>query len=171
MAQSASSLTVWDDIENDILDVLKDISQTRDYNFTVREVVSWNAKGFPFSKQRPCIGVVIGPEDSDDIFGTNMRRCQRDVGIEMWAKVSRGSSRPEKPDASRTYQMMIADVEKALYAADGSNNPGHTRGGNAEDTLIMSRQPVSSSDSDEVGAYIRLRVIYRHQVGDLYTKL
>ena len=166
-----SGLTTWDDIEDDLLNTFRGISQQRGYNFTVSEVVSWNAQGFPFSKQRPCIGVVIGSEDSDDIFGTNMRRCQRDVGVEMWAKIPRGSSRSKEPDASRTYQRMIADLEKALYASDAAGNVGHTRGGNAEDTLIITRQPVSSGDPGEVGAYIRLRVIYRHQVGDLYTKL
>jgi hypothetical protein len=168
MAQSATAFTVWDRIEEDLLDVLGGISQAKDYNYNMRQVVSWNAKGFPFGKQRPCAGVVIGPEDSNDIFGTNMRRCQRDVGIEVWAPMS---ARAGEPEASKAYQRIIADVEKALYASDSSGNVGHTRGGNAEDTMIMSRQPVSSGSDSEVGAYIRLRVIYRHQVGDLYTKL
>jgi len=170
MAQSISSLTVWDDVEENILDVLRSISQARGYNFNMKDVVTWNGAGFPFSRERPCAGVVIGAEDSDDIFGTSMRRCQREVGIEMWAKM-KSSPRRNKPDASRLYQQMIADIEKALYTADSSSNPGHTRGGNAEDTLIMQRQPVSNGNADEVGAYVRLRVIYRHQVGDLYTKL
>jgi hypothetical protein len=170
MAQSISALTVWDDIEENLLDVLRGISQSQDYNLTMKDVVTWNGEGFPFGRERPCAGVVIGPEDSDDIFGTVMRRCQRDVGIEMWAKM-KGSPRRNKPDASRLYQRMIADIEKALYASDSSGNVGHTRGGNAEDTMIISRQPVSSGDAQEVGAYIRLRVIYRHEVGNLYSKL
>jgi hypothetical protein len=167
MAQSTENLTVWDSIELDIFERMRAVRQPT-YNFTVREVVGWMADEFPYGGQMPCVGIVIGDEECDDTSGVLMRRCKREVGIEMWVPVKR-SKRKDIPHWSRIYQMIIADIEQTLYVEHSSGNPGHTRQGYAEDTEIITRRPVTSGDKTEVGAFVSLQVIYRHQVGDLYT--
>ena len=168
MTQSTVNLTAWDSIEDDLFSVFRAMSQTQGYNFNWGRdaVVGWMGGGFPFRKRNPVMGIAPGPEECDDTFGVAMRRCIRDVGIEAWADVDK---RKSTHAASRTYQMLISDIEKALMGSVAST--AHTRGGYAEDTEIIERQPVTSGNPREVGAFVRIRIIYRHQVGDLYTKL
>jgi len=163
MASYKTDLTVWDDIEADIFSALRAIKQDDGYNFTVREVVGWGLNDFPFRGQWPAVGVVIGTESANDIFGTNMRRCRRDVGIEMWVSAPSGA-KPNEATMSKVYQKIISDIETALFT-------DHTRGGNAEDTEILERVPAADAGKRLIGAGVRCQIIYRHQVGDLYTKL
>ena len=163
MASYKTHLTVWDSIEDDILEAMRGIKQLDGYNHTVREVVSWGVDDFPFRGIWPAIGVVIGSEELADTAGISMRRCRRDVGIEMWVPAP-GGGKANVPTLSREYQKIVADIEKALYV-------DHTRGGNAEDTDILERSPAMDSGKRLIGAAVRCQVVYRHQVGDLYTKM
>lgn len=162
MSREKTNLTCWDYIENNLFSVCKAIQQSNGYNLDVREVVGWGTMDFPFTGVWPAVGIVIGLESANDIFGTNMRRCRRDVGMALFVQAP-PHQKPGEPTSSRRYQEIIADLEKAVMA-------DHTRGGYAEDTEIMDRQPYAEP-TGLIGGFMRLSIIYRHQVGDLYTKL
>ncbi len=163
MAQYTTQSTVWDSIEANLLSALDLIKQTGGYNFDIHEIVTWGFDDFPFSGRWPAAGLVIGREITEDTFATTVRRCRRDIGIEMWVQ---GPSGPKRKEAtfSRVYQMIISDIEKALLI-------DHTRGGYAEDTEISERSPAVDSQKKLIGAVVRAQVIYRHKFGDLYTLL
>jgi hypothetical protein len=154
--------TVWDYVVDNLFTTLKLIRQVDGYNFDLAEVVGWNTGDFPFRGVWPAAAIVDGSEKANDIFGTNMRRCQREIGIAMY--VPSKVNVPGSPTGTFVYQQILADLEKALFV-------DHTRGGYAEDTEILDRAPASDDANSLIGAYLRCNVIYRHQVGDLYTKL
>lgn len=164
MSVEKTNKTAWDYIEDDLYTSLAGIKQIDGYNFTVVDVVGWNFDVFPYTGNWPVVGVVIGSETRDDHATVSMRRCKRSFGIEMWVQAQQAVL--GEPTHSRVYQQILADLEKALVYGTA-----HTRGGYAEWTELSTAEPQGDAGKSLIGCFVQGLIVYRHKVGDLYTRM